>query len=541
MSPVECPDCLETFKSSVYLDVHQKKVKYCSKYKNVLFTCKLCGFITAGIKNIDRHITKCQGGESSDPFAKYTERIQALESELKLLRIKTEKPKIDMNELTLERFKSSLFRHLIEKNTNIRIGDFLEEKTDGLHLYDNGQLSIFLHSRQEDIVPVKHHHNIAHVKKSPSPVLVEEESPQKGKKGKTFRSAKIYVDLIEESENQLAQQMSTQSHNERLALIPRYNTEQHESSFAEFIDSLKTNRVYTSTLKEITKLNSKMFGTVNITDYIRTINEQNTELTTIFEGKKYPPKKIAAIVRISQSAIDTRLLGIYDTSTYLEADDFNKLENALVLSTIHEERFTPFDISVFINQFYNYGSVLFTIPTLLKFYLNNPYGYHNVIYLDLPKSSDNDPFSFYTLNRTFRNKRYWTMDCRMEDLCDNIFEQLVPYLVATFRAIYKSVFGDNEYRDKYSDNCQFTECDCKQIVQNIIFITDRKNLRKAVLKIVKENCTYTPTENDRFNIFADDVIQRKQMIEKDDIDIVDIIKQLFNSITAEEAVDFLRK
>ena len=47
-------------------------------------------------------------------------------------------------------------------------------------------------------------------------------------------------------------------------------------------------------------------------------------------------------------------------------------------------------------------------------------------------------------------------------------------------------------------------------------------------------------ENDKFNLYGDDSLQRKRFHDKEDVDLVDIIKQLFDDISSEQAVDFYR-
>ena len=51
-----CEYCLENFETNDLLKTHNKTSKICSKYKDILFTCKKCNFSTVGIKNIEQHI-----------------------------------------------------------------------------------------------------------------------------------------------------------------------------------------------------------------------------------------------------------------------------------------------------------------------------------------------------------------------------------------------------------------------------------------------------------------------------------------------------
>ena len=66
------------------------------------------------------------------------------------------------------------------------------------------------------------------------------------------------------------------------------------------------------------------------------------------------------------------------------------------------------------------------------------------------------------------------MDCRLEYFTNNFIAQILPYLITKFRQIYNDVFHDNCYRENYKMQSQILECDCEQLLQNIIFLTDTK-------------------------------------------------------------------
>jgi hypothetical protein len=132
------------------------------------------------------------------------------------------------------------------------------------------------------------------------------------------------------------------------------------------------------------------------------------------------------------------------------------------------------------------------------------------------------------------------MDCRLEDLSFSIIANVLPYMINMFKKLYRDVFGDNDFRKDFTQKCQMTECDCEQLLQNIIILGQPKEFYNFVRTIVKNKATYMPTENDKFNLYGDDSLQRKRFHDKEEIDLVDIIKQLFDDITSEQAVDFYR-
>jgi hypothetical protein len=102
------------------------------------------------------------------------------------------------------------------------------------------------------------------------------------------------------------------------------------------------------------------------------------------------------------------------------------------------------------------------------------------------------------------------------------------------------VFDDNEYRVNYSTHCQLTECDCEQLLQNIFVLAKPREFCNLIRRLVKEKAVHQVTENDKFNLFGDDALIRKRFLEKEETDIVDTIKQLFDGISSEAAVDLYR-
>ena len=134
------------------------------------------------------------------------------------------------------------------------------------------------------------------------------------------------------------------------------------------------------------------------------------------------------------------------------------------------------------------------------------------------------------------------MDCRLEDFSNNIINNIRPYLIKEFRQIYYDIFHDNEFRENYISTNSVTEIDCEQLLQNIYTISNMKDFCLLLRNIVKNNSTYIPTENDKFDFHGDDNIQKKRFTNtKENSDVVDIIKLLFDNISSQDAVDFYRK
>ena len=202
----------------------------------------------------------------------------------------------------------------------------------------------------------------------------------------------------------------------------------------------------------------------------------------------------------------------------------------------------PFESYSFFEKFDNYGLAIFSIKKLIEIFINNKYGIYNIIYVPIKKSSENDPYSFYILEDIKSKKRYWKMDCRLEELTINFTNTIINYLKNIFKKLYHDVFNDNIYRKDYKSYNTITQYDCEQLLKNIYMISNQKKFSLLLRNIIRENCTYYPTENDRFNIYTDDLVQKKRFAEdKGSIDSVIFIKNLFDDISNEDSVDLYRE
>lgn len=312
--------------------------------------------------------------------------------------------------------------------------------------------------------------------------------------------------------------------------------------FEKDLKYLSANRVYKKTLIHMMKVRFSLIGSMNLVEYIDLINTHLSSFKNIFTSKEYTDKKIQEIISHGLAPIEQRLI-MYSgfTSTHLDIDDLEKFGISLTLNTYHPDEYIPFELTKFTELFLNYGSVVFPITTNIKRYIINIYGMNNVIYLPLPKSTEQDPFSFYVLENVHKSNRKWKMDCRLEEITNNLISVLKPYMIGMFRKIYYTIFNDNDYRKDYISQEQITECDCEQLIQNILCLSTMSDISMKIRNIVMENCAHYPTENDRFNLYGDDSLQRQRLESKKcDQDPIDVVRLLFDNITSENAVDFYR-
>jgi hypothetical protein len=547
-----CVDCDSIFSDRETFLYHKEKLKYCEQYKNILFTCNKCLYVTKGIKNIDSHILLCDS--SNDQISSLKKRVCELDNALKNLTT------LSKTQLSVERVKNKIYRNLIEQNTKIQIDNIVTEKEDGIHIY-NGKsvIPIYIHElmkgeKEVVIVDENTDKKIEESNISQSTQIVSAKKQQKRSRNRdnsventdtrkqSYRSIKTCMNLIPEC-----------SLNDRLIKIDLIdsinkkksdefgNLEEAKIFFNETFDTLKQSRIYTKILNDLAKKRMNIFGRMSLSNYQNLLCDQIRTIEDIFCEKNYTDKKSINIISKGLSALESRMIyyGNY-TQTHLEIDEIQKLDTVLDLEKQFPKEYVPYDSIKFFNCFYNYGLVLFPFKKNLERYMFNRYELFNVIYLPLPKNTEDDPYSFYILDRVSKEKRYWKMDCRLEDVSSALIANVLPYMISMFKKLYRDVFGDNDFRSDFKNKCQLTECDCEQLLQNIILLGQPKEFCNILRSIVKKKASYTPTENDKFNLYGDDALQRKRFHDKEDVDLVDIIKQLFDDISSAQSVDFYR-
>jgi len=193
------------------------------------------------------------------------------------------------------------------------------------------------------------------------------------------------------------------------------------------------------------------------------------------------------------------------------------------------------------NYIKNYGLALFPIEIILSTALFNRYGFHNIVYFSFKKSNKSDPFSFYTLESIKDNKRFWKMDCRLENFSNDIMDVLRNYCVYLFRKIYASVFKDNDYRKDWRNYSTIFSEDVSQLIDNIRLLCYPKAFINFMRNLVIKHATLIPTELDKCRFVADDEIQKQRLksMQDTDEDVEMISKQLFDRIEKDNMKDIL--
>lgn len=522
MNKFICEFCLEYFKSLNALVKHQKTFKKCIDYRDTFFTCKRCNFCTIGIKNIETH--KCIKNIilDSDDNNEYiiedsdTEDVN-IEEEISLQKkiIKVE------NELKKERIKNETLTKLIEKNLSQNIIKLPNELSIELPITKN-------------IVEIQ-----------PNSPCNSEDDKTDNKKSQ-FKNYKILknnsIDLVEEPNNDIIQEKIKEIN------IKVYNTkhnfgnlEQCNIIFDKEFDNIRNTKTYIKNLDIIKNTRKKLLGSLSTYEYTELLNKHINELRKILENKGHQEKKIVSVIAKSLGSLDYRFL--YYSNYYdipMDIDEFIRFKSSIQIFVHSPSFYVEFNYQHFIKKFYNYGSVIIPLKVCIEYFITNRYGFNNVIYVPLKQSSEDDPYSFYTLEDIVKEKRYWKMDCRLIDLCDNIIRNLKEYLTGIFRKIYQDIFLNNDYREDYTKKTAITSVDFDQLLKNILLLSDKRELYKLIKEIIIKNATYNPTENDKFNLYRDDPLLKKKFEKFKEEDKSDSIKLLFDNITSEQAVDLYR-
>lgn len=491
-----CNFCLESFNTKKNLIAHQNNSKICQRYRRITFTCQNCGFKTNnGLNSIDKHIINCNHNMHN------TEITDNTISDI--TKLKEEKDNL-LKLLSIERAKCSVFTHLLEKNTNINISNYVTTENDVVNFYNQTNLDININNdltitnKQTEKKANYRHINCLPIEPEKE-LIVDNKTIIKDETTDVLKETKEYID------NQY--------------------------------EKLKDNRNYSKILDDIKQKRKLFLDNYNYAEYTEVLNNHISKLKEMFENKKYNNKKIETIIFKSLYPVESRLVS-YSTyfDSFIDMDEIENIKNLVENSINVVSEFIPYIESNIYNYICNYSLSLLPVLSLFRMILCKNKVFSNIIYVSLPKSSSEDPYSFYRLDSiNNNNKRQWKLDWRLEDLSLSLSTNLLNFMITMFKKIYKDIFLDNDYRENYVSYSQITSCDLEQLVQNIITLTNRKQFCINLQTIIIENCTYTQTENDKFNLIGDDTLQKKNFHDLENKGDEDIFTLLFDNVSEEKS------
>ena len=519
---MECEYCLLSFENEELLKKHNIECETCNKYKNILFTCKKCDFSTVGLINIDKHIeNNC------------VEKVDDISYEI----ISDDTP-------VRENIDNSILQRIEKKIDDLITYTKSENKpeTKKLKNFDNKK-----NLSEIDNIDIYKNTNYDNIINTINNDYMSNCSSLSDTKKSVYKTLKSQLELREETADDKNKIDLIFNQLEKKKMENTEYIKETENTFKQCFNTIKKQRSFSKHLDNIKKLRFTLINVLPYSTYINLIEYHNKKLVAIFKEKDYNEKKIIEYVSKSMNNIDLRLLnyGKY-YETYLEVDEIHKMKDSLKFFNSSLPKFVPFNKDHFFQNFFNYGLVVFTIKDNIECYISNIYGLNNLIYIPIKNSNIDDPYSFYTLEHTNiekkSEKRYWKLDCRLEDLTKSFIDNIKPYCIKLFRKLYYDTFKDNDYRDNYKTANMVMEFDCEQLLQNIFLLCDIHALSIIFRNSIVNTCSYIPSKNDRVNLYSDDTYQKKKFLSKKDNSniLFETVKLLFDTISNEEVVDFYR-
>jgi len=539
MNKYICQYCLEQVDSRNSLLKHQKN-KYCYNYRDIIFSCKKCNFSTIGIKNIEKHTCDYSLEDDDDNVEYILESEDEDDLPDKVDNIVLIKDNLDQSNDT-DFFK--LQKQLLKLENDLKI-----EKIK--HNYLKSILDEKLKPTIDlPILKIPSESNISnlfiHIPISPSGNSVKSDD---GKDTcKQFKNYKVLkqnsIELVSEPDKDIIEQRIKDIDIKLLRNKGGYeDMESYKLIFEELFKAIKDDRSYSKNMEKLSKTRIKLLGIIKIEEYRELTLHHIKIMEDILKHKSYIGKRLKTTITKSLNGLEARIIfygNYYDLP--IETEDFSRLKSCIKLNVKSNSFYSSFNNDNLINLFFNYGSVLIPLKSIIECYLFNDYGFNNVIYVPLNQSTEQDPYSFYTLEGVSDLKRYWKMDCRLFELSEFISNNLKSFLINIFRKIYQDIFSDNEYREDFGKKTEITSKDFEQLLQNILLLSNLRNFCGILQELVIKKAIYYPTENDRFNIYGDDTILKKKFNKnKENNDYAEVIKSLFDNMSSEQAVDLYR-
>lgn len=311
------------------------------------------------------------------------------------------------------------------------------------------------------------------------------------------------------------------------------------------INDFRTIRTYRKVLKALCNARSELLRKVSLKTYGELVWKHLNIVLSVCQEKEYPKAKIFECMELSLTWLDTRVLSYHMTrgrnheiDVFLQ-DQMSKKEVlpeeiSYLKDGLTKTQYLGNNLPNILQNFTNYGSCVIRLKELLEMYITKETG---VIYLrhkDDDETIEADPFRFYFLSKETNKKRYWGMDCRLDDFTRSLVKNLGLYLVEVFRCMYNDVFKDNVYRQEFGTNTLMKN-DGDQLLKNVCELSRYSTLSDTVRFFVKSKYSYDESERDVFVLRSDDTLLRNELVEKKGEVNYDLIMMLFDDLKIENA------
>lgn len=505
-----CKYCQQSFDDKIYF---QRHVEFC---ENVGILCDSCENVIP-IQYFKYHpckllIEKQNKIEEQDKLLKENElKIQSLNHNIELLK-------------TREIF----WKELLRTNTDIDVNSLSIGKDPAIKIERKGKKKV------KKVKKVKKREIFRSVKNQAEQIVSNDEDDIE-KENKDENIEKV---VAEDDKNYEIKDEKDEDEEEK----EEKEEDDEESIFFEIsrlLDKLKSSHRYNNVLQSIKKYRTKLFSMIPLDEYTNLLRNHVKQFKEIFLGKQFPYRKLNRVIFSCFNELELRIISYYEYyNTTLTPDHIDEFASVLDMNMTYCKQYTPFNVQVVLNNLQNYGFALFSLEECLKRAIVSPYNYPNIVYIKMKKSSDDDPYSFYTLGSVENKVRKWRLDCRLEKLTTDISDALRPYGVSLFRRIYRDVFGDNVYRPKFQSEAPILRDDCEQLLINVYRVSNYHHLQIELQHIVKKYISIVPVESkDKCNLTTDDKLGRFDKGENDDCEI-SIANQLFDGISPTNAIKF---
>ena len=444
--------------------------------------------------------------------------------------------------LNMERLKTKIYRQIIEQKLDLTLND----KTDDLiseavvrKCSPASRKSVKGETGSFKIDPVRSDTVKYDAVKSDT-VRSDAVKSDSGKQPHEKRRFKPLPKSIEETEREHIN-IDSEINESVVEKFGNFDISVSKLEIKKAFESLKESKTYTGLLINIKNHRTFLMTVMNLSEYSNLIFDHLLQFKNIFSERSFPDKKINALLSKFLTPLDFRLtFSDGFEKHHVDVEEIEKLKLSMKLSMNYPKAYRCFEHSHFYNFIINYSLAFLDLKTILNIYITNPYDYKNIIYVPSDYTSDSIGFSFFILDKMDGVKRCWKMDCRLEHIVDELICGIKQYVIATFRKIYRICIGHNDYIEDYKTKSEILEFDCQQLLENMVCCVDNIKFNNIVRTAVKTTSTHIATTNDKFDFIQDDKEQLFNFGQYvfDDIEKIRIVKELFDGIDDNKAVDF---
>jgi hypothetical protein len=315
------------------------------------------------------------------------------------------------------------------------------------------------------------------------------------------------------------------------------NVNINRNLFVELFETMKTSRTHKKILSEYIKLKMATLSQIDIHSYIEILLEHYNIIEEICVFKGYAKKRKEEIMSQAFCPLDLRLLltngklipdiVVNVGQTFINTDDVDYLKQSL-RTTIYYGN----NKESLVENFLNYGTAVMTLKQNIDLYLVKQ---KHLVYL-VGDDDNNDPFRYYFLCKETKNKKYWEMDCRLDEFISVFIKNIGTYLIGIFRALYHDVFHDNLYRRDFVKSGIILEHDCEQLLSNLCTLATYKEVSKLLRHEIKSSLSHIEdVACDVFVLKSDDKLLKTELEKREsDVDM-DILTLLFDDLSRDDA------